>query len=68
MGPGNVCSMLAGMNAARNREMTERIYLWLDDRRDPAFLGFIGWTWVKTAQPSNLAPGDRQRRPRVSGP
>lgn len=23
--------------------------LWLDDIRDPARMGWIGWTWVKTA-------------------
>lgn len=26
------------------------INLWLDDTRDPAKHGYIGWTWVKTAQ------------------
>ena len=24
--------------------------LWLDDVRDPAAFGFVGWTWVKTAE------------------
>src|SRR5512146_2792662 len=31
--------------------MTDPIYLWLDDVRDPvALLGLVGFTWGKTAQ------------------
>lgn len=29
--------------------MSETIRLWLDDLRDPAKHGHIGWTWVTTA-------------------
>jgi hypothetical protein len=25
-----------------------KVKLWLDDVRDPARYGFVGWTWVKT--------------------
>lgn len=28
--------------------MNDEISLWLDDVRDPAHFGRIGWTWVKT--------------------
>lgn len=29
--------------------MNEPINMWLDDLRDPAKHGYIGWVWVKTA-------------------
>ena len=32
------------------REGATPIRLWLDDIRDPASHGYIGWMWVKTAQ------------------
>lgn len=46
--PGDPCDFRDG--ECRMTLQKTPIRLWLDDIRDPALFGYIGWVWAKTAK------------------